>query len=67
MGLLCNGMMGFIRDKIEKNIILEVDGNKHEVIASKIEFVPGFAMTIHKCQSKTFPGVNIFLSKKIYI
>jgi hypothetical protein len=62
-GPLCNGMMGFFRDKVGKNLIIEVDGQNHEVKPGQIDFVPGFAMTIHKCQSKTFPGVNIYLSK----
>jgi ATP-dependent exoDNAse (exonuclease V) alpha subunit len=57
-------MIGFIRDYIDKKLVLDVNGVTHEVPPRQIKFVPGFAMTIHKCQSKTFPGVNIFLSKK---
>ena len=26
-------------------------------------FVPGFAITIHKCQSKTWDGINIYIRK----
>jgi hypothetical protein len=62
-GPLCNGMLGFLRNKIGKTLIIEVEDNKYEIKPSEIDFVPGFAMTIHKCQSKTFSGVNIYLSK----
>ena len=62
-GVLCNGMIGFIRDKIGRNLLIEVEGNLYEVMPSKINFVPGFAMTIHKVQSKTFPGINIYIKK----
>ena len=63
-GDLCNGMMGFLRECKDKKLILDIDNNIHTVPKDKLSFVPGFAMTIHKCQSKTFPGVNIFLSKQ---
>lgn len=62
-GILCNGMLGFLRDKVGKNLIIEVEDKKYEVKPGELDFVPGFAMTIHKCQSKTFPGINIYLSK----
>ena len=62
-GLLCNGMIGFLRDKIKDTLKIEVDGVFYRVNQKRIEFIPGFAMTIHKCQSKTFTGVNIYLSK----
>ena len=65
--VLCNGMIGFLRNKVDKTLFIEVDGQTHEVKTNKIDFVPGFAMTIHKCQSKTFPGINIYLSKNSII
>jgi ATP-dependent exoDNAse (exonuclease V) alpha subunit len=66
-GALCNGMMGFLRDKVGNKLFIEVDGQMHEVKTGEIDFVPGFSTTIHKCQSKTWPGVNIYLSKKSII
>lgn len=66
-GALCNGMMGFLRDKVGKNLFIEVDGQIYKVKPSELDFVPGFSTTIHKCQSKTWPGVNIYLSKKSII
>lgn len=66
-GSLCNGMMGFLRDKVGNKLFIEAEGQIHEVKPGKIDFVPGFSTTIHKCQSKTWPGVNIYLSKKSII
>ena len=62
-GPFCNGMMGFLRKRIGKNLVIEVDGQEHEVKSSQIDFVPGFATTIHRCQSKTWAGVNIYIRK----
>jgi hypothetical protein len=61
--ILCNGMMGVLKDKINKKLIIVVDDVIHEVFPSKISFKPGFAITIHLCQSKTWNGVNIYLRK----
>lgn len=60
---LCNGMMGILKDKINKKLIIDVDNNTYEVFPSKVDFKPGFAITIHLCQSKTWNGINIFLRK----
>ena len=34
------------------------------ISSTDIVFTLGFAMTIHLCQSKTFPGINIYIKKK---
>lgn len=62
-GLLCNGMIGKLLDKKGKFLEIEVDEKKYEVKSNQIDFVPGFAMTIHRVQSKTFPGINVYIRK----
>ena len=62
-GVLCNGQMGILMDKKGRQLIIEVDNIKYELFPSKIEFKPGFAITIHLCQSKTWSNVNIFIRK----
>jgi hypothetical protein len=62
-GVLCNGQMGKLLDKIGRKLIIEVDDTKYELFPSKIDFKPGFAITIHLCQSKTWANVNIFIRK----
>lgn len=62
-GSICNGMMGFLRGKDKKNLLLEIEGNIYTVKPSDLDFAPGFAMTIHKIQSKSFPGINVYVRK----
>ena len=62
-GSLCNGVMGILLDKKENFLEIEVDGKTYEIETNKINFVPGFAITIHKCQSKTWDGINIYIKK----
>jgi hypothetical protein len=62
-GVLCNGMLGKLIDKKKRLLHIEVDGNIHIVRPSQIDFVPGFALSIHKSQAKTFPGINIYIRK----
>ena len=62
-GELCNGQMGFLKNKKGRKLIIEVDGEAYDVFPSKVEFKPGFAITIHLCQSKTWSGINIYLRK----
>jgi hypothetical protein len=61
--ILCNGMMGVLNNKLNKKLNIVVDDVSYEVSPSKISFKPGFAITIHLCQSKTWNGVNIYLRK----
>ena len=62
-GILCNGQMGILKDKINRKLIIEVEKITYELFPSKIEFKPGFAITIHLCQSKTWSNINIFIRK----
>jgi ATP-dependent exoDNAse (exonuclease V) alpha subunit len=63
-GALCNGMMGFIRGKNGRKVIIEVENKMYEIAPSQVDFTPGFATTIHVCQSKTWPGINVYIHKK---
>jgi hypothetical protein len=61
---LCNGMIGSLMayDALTKEYTIVVDSIVHK--AKNIKFDMGFAMTVHKCQSKTFDNINIYIKKK---
>lgn len=68
---LCNGMMGILTYKKKsfdegKEIepVVNIDGEFYDLDLEKNTFVPGFATTIHVCQSKTWHAINIYISKK---
>jgi hypothetical protein len=62
-GELCNGMMGNLIDYIDNELHIEIDNKKFIVDPDQISFSDGFALSIHKSQAKTFPGVNIYIKK----
>lgn len=63
-----NGMLGILQgyDSEKKELEIEFDDHILETTRRGVEFVPAHAMSIHKSQSNTFPGINIYLdSRKI--
>lgn len=62
-GELYNGQMGFLREKKDNILIIEVEDKTYNIVHNKVNFKPGFAITIHLCQSKTWSGINIYLRK----
>lgn len=60
---LCNGMIGELVDKKDKYLHIKIEEKIYEVLPSQINFVPCFALSIHKSQAKTFPGINIYIKK----
>lgn len=63
-GDICNGMIGKLIDKKNNRLFIEIDDKIHNVTQSQIDFKPGFALSIHKSQAKTFPGINIYIRLK---
>lgn len=61
---ICNGVMGKLVDNKDGFLHIEIDGNIQQIKAYQITFVPGFALSIHKSQSKTWEGVNIYIKKE---
>ena len=62
-GELCNGMMGTLDDYAYDNLHITIEDKLYIVESDSINFTPGFAMSIHKSQAKTFPGINIYIKK----
>ena len=60
---LCNGMIGELVDKQGNHLHIKIEDKIYEVLPSQINFVPCFAISIHKSQAKTFPGINIHIKK----
>jgi len=61
---ICNGVMGKLVDNKDGFLHIEIDDKVQEIKAYQITFVPGFAISIHKSQSKTWEGVNIYIKKE---
>ena len=66
---LCNGMIGKLLSydinthEFEIEITADIESESKIYKSNVIEFDMGFAMTIHKCQSKTFKNINIHIKK----
>ena len=61
LATLCNVKTS---SKGDVSVTLKGNGIETTKLADNIDIAPAFAMTIHRAQCKTFPGINIYIRQK---